>query len=561
MVERFEADVRTAFVAQELLRAGPASEPAAAARCGRTLMDAGLVDEAEALYSAMEQGFPSHPAGWVGLAQAAMRHKNWHEALTRWDHVLTAFSGISNGFWLSGRAVVLFELGRRQEAVAIHAELVRDFPDDPAGYAGMAQLALRQRSWPEALARCDELLARFPDHAAADGWRTMRASPLLELGRAAEAEGFLRRIVERAPGSENALLTLLRVCVHSGRPDVAWSALNASPLRGIETPALMERRLDLLIRLNRRDEARSIVEERLSRAERPDLLAGLLNFVPLLYERCERARIWRQLSERVHAARKGSAPHHRVSLDVMEARLQLALRNRDGVVTAVRHLMPYPYLGEEGEALRRVSAALADPGYPDYQKLMIFGIGLSRTGTTTLAAALSLLGFHTLHWRNPLTCEVISDDDFLIFDAFTDTPVSTRFETLYLRFPNSKFIFTTRKFEDWQTSISGLWRRQLGMSGFDEIRAELKAPRYGTEYADINRTLYFDYAGYREAFDAHEQRVRQFFRDKPADRFLEFDIFGGDGWPKLCAFVGREAPAMPFPWENRQPDGRDSPTS
>jgi hypothetical protein len=47
--------------------------------------------------------------------------------------------------------------------------------------------------------------------------------------------------------------------------------------------------------------------------------------------------------------------------------------------------------------------------------------------------------------------------------------------------------------------------------------------------------------------------VKVFFAAHDRTRLLEFDMFAGDGWEKLCAFVGRQAPSEPFPWENKAP--------
>ncbi len=570
VAKRFNDRSRAAFIGSELSRLGPVSSAADALRCSRVLTEAGLFDEAELLFRAMLRAFPRHPGAFVGLAQVAMRRKSWPEALTRWDSILTTFDGQRNVFWLSARAMALYELGQHREATDLLVDLVREFPDKPPGYVGLAQIALRQRRWPEALARCDEVLGRFGHQPGSDGWRVMRASALLEFGRAAEAEAIVRNVVERSPGSENALMLLLWVYASTGRPEVALRVLNSSPLREIETLALAERRLDLLIRLKRFEtwggplsrNVRASVEagvtftRMLERARRPDELSGLFGFVPALYEGRERQRIWGVLLQRAAAMRSSLKGSDQVTLDVLTARIRLALRDRKGVIKAMRDLAERPHLGEHGEALCRIAAILCGPGYPDYSKPKLFGIGLSKTGTTTLAAALTVLGFNTLHWSNPLTCALISDDDLPIFDAFTDTPITTRFESFYDLFPNSKFIFTTRPFDSWVTSLSRHWRRHLGMSDFDQIKAAMEEPRafhYGIELRNIDRSLYFKYRNYREAFEAHQQRVQQFFRDKPADRFLELNIVGGDGWPELCAFVGRDVPSVAFPWENRQP--------
>lgn len=558
IAKQFDDQSGAGVIGRELLRAGPVYGPVEAARSSGVLMEAGLVDEAEALFHAMVQSFPRHPGGLVGLAQVTMRRKDWPDALQRWDSILKSFEGRRNAFWLSARAVVLFELGRAQEAVEICDELIHDFPDQPAGYVGLARLALRQCFWQEALIRCDEILARFGDQAGTDSWSVMRANALLELGRADEAEAILRDIAARAPGSLSALTRLLQVYMTTGRPEAAWRALDSSPFGRLESSSLVERRFDILIRLKRFDEADAYFARVLGCARRPDMLGSLFAFVPALYEGHERQRIWRVLLERATGTRSSSEGLDRVSLGVLTARIQLALRDLGGVGRTMQHLAECPHLGEHGEALRRVAAVLSSPKYPDYEKPKIFGIGLSKTGTTTLAAALMLLGFSTLDWSNPLTRELISDDDLPNFDAFTDIPVSVRFEYFYYLYPNSKFILTVRPFDSWVKSISSHWHRNLGMSDFDRSKAAMEEPRafhYGTQFRDICRSLYFNYENYREAFEAHGRRVRRFFRDKPADRFLELNIFGGDGWPKLCAFVGREAPSAPFPWRNRKPAG------
>ena len=394
IVKQLDGQFDSGFIGSKLLQVGPASTPAAAIECGRVLMEAGLANEAEALYRAMERSFPRHPASFVGLAQVAMRAQELGGSLlTRWDGILASFDGARNAFWLSARALTLFEVGRREEAAAIHAALLSSFPHEAAPYAGLAQLAMRQRRWAQALDRSDELLSKFGDHAAANGWKVLRASALFELGRAAEAEDIAKRVVETAPGLQNALLVLLDVYIHSRRPEAAWQAFSASPFRGLESVALVEKRFDMLIRLKRLDDARVIFDRRLKVANRPDTLASLFSFVPALYDKQDRRRMWTVLLERVGGLLGNSPPSERGAWIVIQARIQLALRDTSAVVTTVRDLTECPNLAEEGDALRRISAALSDPEFPDYAKPKIFGIGLSRTGTTTSATALNVLGF------------------------------------------------------------------------------------------------------------------------------------------------------------------------
>jgi hypothetical protein len=81
----------------------------------------------------------------------------------------------------------------------------------------------------------------------------------------------------------------------------------------------------------------------------------------------------------------------------------------------------------------------------------VFGIGLSKTGTTSLAHALEHLGYETVSWaRNG---RILGWPEFYIADAATDTPCCTQFEVLYHTFEDAKFIYTVRDKEDWTRSI------------------------------------------------------------------------------------------------------------
>ena len=38
----------------------------------------------------------------------------------------------------------------------------------------------------------------------------------------------------------------------------------------------------------------------------------------------------------------------------------------------------------------------------------------------------------------------------------------------------------------------------------------------------------------------------EYFKNRPQD-FLNLDIIGGEGWEKLCEFLGKPIPDVPFP--------------
>jgi len=179
---------------------------------------------------------------------------------------------------------------------------------------------------------------------------------------------------------------------------------------------------------------------------------------------------------------------------------------------------------------------------------------LSRTGTTSLCTALRALGFSALHWSNHLTGEILAECDIPLFDAFVDTPACVDFEKNYYLLPNSKFIYTIRKADDWERSWTAYTAKYWGLTSHRSIAERLRQRDYfadGQRFADVQLSLYYNFSSDAEAYRAYDRRVRSFFADKPGDRFLEFNIFEGDGWNKLCGFLSRDFPNDPFPWENR----------
>jgi hypothetical protein len=165
----------------------------------------------------------------------------------------------------------------------------------------------------------------------------------------------------------------------------------------------------------------------------------------------------------------------------------------------------------------------------------VFGIGLSKTGTTSLTAALRILGYRSVHYP-PL------DRLGLILggcDAATDTPVACSFRELDRRYRHSKFVLTVRNRDGWLASaerefsgrrVSELWKREVRMR------------TYGV--------LEWDADTFCEAYDRHLEAVRTHFRDRH-EALLVLDITRTPSWAPLCEFLGRPIPEQPFPHENR----------
>jgi tetratricopeptide (TPR) repeat protein len=490
-------------------------------------------------------------------ARLAMQRGDWPEALSIWNEVLSRFEIGAKPTWETSRARVLVELDLLDQAVPEYERLRRDCRGQPSGFVGLAQVATRRRLWSQALAAWDEVLRRFPGSPDMPVWTAARAGVLMELGRTTEAERALRDLP--VPTAPSVLLALLRVLMVTGRPADALLELDSSEHRSLEIPGIIERRFDILLHLQRLQDARQELERLLVRSDSLAVLQTLFNFIPALYEGWERTQIWLALLDRLNALENRSSEQTQTppyGLTSLRLRLLLALRDYREYVHTLSNIPDPQALGRHRDMLLAVAATLRESPFPDYRKPKVFGIGLSKTGTTTLARALRELGFQVLDWLNPLTREMMSDEDLYLFDAFTDTPVATGFERLYHLFSHSLFVYTERPLDSWKPSILQHWRRHYGVNGFEHARHELSLPdrfHHGRQFRSLRQSLYFNHSSFESAYLAHDRRVRNFFQDKPPGRLLEFDVFSGDGWPQLCAFLGRAIPSTPFPWENRKP--------
>lgn len=167
-------------------------------------------------------------------------------------------------------------------------------------------------------------------------------------------------------------------------------------------------------------------------------------------------------------------------------------------------------------------------------KSKIFGIGLAKTGTTSLNDAFAILGIASIGC--PASISAVKR-----FDAATDGIVADQFEQLDRAFPNSKFIYTVRERESWLESYTRYHgRKQSSSPGHKDKVKRL----YGTTGVDKQTLL--------DAYDRHESHVHEYFKDRPGD-LLVFNICGGQAdWESLCAFLGKPIPDTPFPSSNEK---------
>ena len=172
--------------------------------------------------------------------------------------------------------------------------------------------------------------------------------------------------------------------------------------------------------------------------------------------------------------------------------------------------------------------------------MKIFCIGLSRTGSVSLNEALITLGFRS---RFIFDGEEDLQGELADFDAFTHTPMAAKFKEMDERFPHSKFILNIRNDrEAWLKSCE----KRVGMvvKKTDAMKKVLMRT-YGT--------IVFDREMYNSAYERHMENVLNYFADRKDDLLL-IDITSGEGYEKLCPFLGKAMINEPLPRKNTMTD-------
>ena len=188
--------------------------------------------------------------------------------------------------------------------------------------------------------------------------------------------------------------------------------------------------------------------------------------------------------------------------------------------------------------------------------LKVVGSGLGRTGTKSMQTALGMLGFGPCHhmvevFRHPesmaLWVEAAKgrpnwDLIFKDYHAMVDYPGAAHWKAIADHYPDAKVLHTVRDPDKW----------------FDSTQATIFAPRsHAAEPpAGIQAEFFASFMGpFREHmhdrgfmtdyFRRHTEEVKAYIAP---ERLLIYEV--GEGWDRLCKFLGVPVPDQPYPSEN-----------
>ena len=197
--------------------------------------------------------------------------------------------------------------------------------------------------------------------------------------------------------------------------------------------------------------------------------------------------------------------------------------------------------------------------------MRVIGASWGRTGTTSAAAALELLGFGPCFqmqdvWPRPALAALWNEHragghvDWLVemaeFGSCVDWPGCWQWREFAELWPDAHILLTVRDAASWYDSALGSihdWTAPGRDVGPPEVAALLSAvwdEHFGgwEGFLDRERAI--------TAYDAHVEDVR---RTCPAGRLVEWRV--SDGWQPLCAALDVAVPDVPAPHLNARSTG------
>lgn len=175
----------------------------------------------------------------------------------------------------------------------------------------------------------------------------------------------------------------------------------------------------------------------------------------------------------------------------------------------------------------------------------VFGIGLNKTGTTTLGQCARLLGYRCTSANRELLEDITLRGDYsrvrsavTPYDFFEDWPWPLIYRKLDAMFPGSKFILTVRESDEkWLSSLKkhAMWTHPV---------RHCRKLAYGYAYPHDHAQAHLDF------YNRHNRSVRSHFAGRET-QLLELCWETGSGWPELCDFLRVDYPDVALPHENR----------
>lgn len=178
----------------------------------------------------------------------------------------------------------------------------------------------------------------------------------------------------------------------------------------------------------------------------------------------------------------------------------------------------------------------------------VFCIGLNKTGTTSIGAALEILGYkNRVSYKEQLLFDWSAGNFTELFktaeenNCFEDWPWPLVYRQMYNHFQHAKFILTIRQSpEEWYISLC----KHMERKGFSEATKLIYGHYMPHDFKDE----------YIQNYTRHNEGVINFFTEKDNSKLLVLNLNQGNNWDKLCPFLNKQKPHAKFPHLNQSKD-------
>ncbi|SCO75814.1 uncharacterized protein FRV6_00026 [Fusarium oxysporum] len=214
------------------------------------------------------------------------------------------------------------------------------------------------------------------------------------------------------------------------------------------------------------------------------------------------------------------------------------------------------------------------------REMKVLALGLPRTGSASIAEALTILGYKGVHhglkaidslndWK---VINRAADATFPVLPTYTGEPftrdewdelygpceagtdMAALFATQLVKvYPNAKVILVVRDFDKWYASYETVFE-QLWSFGAD-LAINYAEPLIGFETGVASRKAilgFFEAKNVQEARNnarvVYERHYRQLREVVPPEKLLVYRM--GEGWEPMCGFLDKPVPDVEFPWIN-----------
>lgn len=213
-------------------------------------------------------------------------------------------------------------------------------------------------------------------------------------------------------------------------------------------------------------------------------------------------------------------------------------------------------------------------------EMKVLALGLPRTGSASIAEALTILGYKNVHHGikaidDPDSWKVISraaDATFPVLPTYTGKPFTReQWDELYGTceagtdmaalfatqlvdaYPEAKVILVVREFDKWYASYDTMIKQLWSFSA--DVAINLAEPLIGYETGRGSRKAILGFFGAKTAdeirlnartvYDRHYKMLQE---TVPTEKLLVYRM--GEGWEPICEFLDKPVPDTEFPWIN-----------